>query len=85
MMTRTKLWPVPYLIGDGSGPIVLYVLRIAEFPRDGDHQCAFCHGDPCAERSGPETEIAKYYARAAAATWRMSQPDTCPLCSGRPS
>lgn len=76
---KTRLWPVPYYIGDGSGRMFLYVAVIAQFPRDGDHLCAFCHGDPCAEHSGPETNIGAYFER------NPRSAETCPLCDGRPS
>jgi hypothetical protein len=62
----------------------LYVADISEYPRDAGNLCAFCHGDPCAEHSGPETAIAQYRDRAAA--WLAGAPfETCPLCNGRPT
>lgn len=81
---RTKqggrpLYLVPFYVGDGRGPILLTVTDFAEFLRGPDNQCAFCHGDPCAERSGPETLIGNLYAR----TRRWF--GTCPCCNGRPS
>jgi hypothetical protein len=96
---RRRLYPVPYYIGDGSGRMFLYVADIGcGFPRDGDNLCAFCHGDPCAERSGPQAEIAKCYARWQATYDRYNQDPgsliaasmrregfTCPLCEGRPT
>lgn len=33
---------------------VLDVTHYAEFLRDPDGTCAFCHGDPCAERPCPD-------------------------------
>lgn len=82
---KTRLYPVPFWIGDGSERKFIYVASISEYPRDADHLCAFCHGDPCAERSGPETEIAQYVQRALETPWRNSDGITCPLCLGRPS
>lgn len=91
MITRTRPFPVPFWIGDGSGRVMLYVSGISGgFPRDADGRCAFCHGDPCAEASGPDTEIARYFARG----WlreqsygmrRYALASTCPLCDGRPT
>lgn len=81
-----KLYDVPFLIGDGTGEIMLKVKYIADFPRDADTQCAFCHGDPCAEHSGPGSLIAMYFGRHEED--RLRYPgcyDTCPLCSGKPS
>jgi hypothetical protein len=84
-MAKTRLYPVPFYIGDGSERMFIYVASYSEYPRDVNHLCAFCHGDPCAERSGPETDIAQYIARAMAAPWRHHSGYTCPLCEGRPS
>lgn len=78
---KTRLWPVPYWIGDSSDRMFLYVADISEYPRDAANLCAFCHGDPCAERSGPETEIAKYRDRRPS----YAPFETCPLCQGRPT
>lgn len=95
---RIRLYPVPYYIGDGSGRIFIYVADISEYPRDGDNLCAFCHGDPCAERSGPEAEITKAWERWQAeyakynetpgsiiAASMRTEGFTCPLCLGRPA
>jgi hypothetical protein len=88
---RTRLYPVPNYIGDGSGRMFLYVLDIGGgFPRDAGNLCAFCHGDPCAERSGPETKIGAYFQRGAEreASYgyaRYTLVNTCPLCQGRPT
>lgn len=71
-------YPVPYIIGDGTGEVMLSVAYVAEFPRDARGTCAFCHGDPLAERCGPETLIGAYFARNPTA-------ETCPLCDGQPS
>lgn len=69
---------VPFL-GDGAEPdTVLDVIYIAEYPRGEDGTCAYCHGDPCAETSGPETLIGAYFARN---KWAA----TCPNCDGRPT
>lgn len=76
----SKLYPVPFLCGDGSGEIMLEVSYIANGTPYGEagRSCAFCHGDPCAENDNPEAEINKYFAR-------NEHPETCPCCSGRPS
>lgn len=80
---RTKqgtrpLYVVPFYVGDGRGPILLTVTDWSEFLRGPDNTCAFCHGDPCAQRSGPETLIGNYFAR-------VSWAQTCPCCEGRPT
>jgi hypothetical protein len=67
---------VPFL--DGVGEVMLTVIYIAEYPRGVDGTCAFCHGDPCAERSGPDTLIGKYFAE-------YSWAETCPCCAGKPT
>lgn len=79
---------VPFL-GDGANlshtpgvpdgpPTMLTVIYIAEYPRGVNGTCAYCHGDPCAERSRATSLIAKYYAR-------NSWAQTCPCCDGRPT
>lgn len=61
-----------------DGEVWLDVKYIAEFARDAKGLCAFCHGDPCAESSPPDSLIAR---ELEAATWRGA----CPCCEGRPS
>ena len=73
-----KLYEVPFL-GAGVGPIMLQVIYIAEYARGEDGTCAFCHGDPCAEMSGPETHIGAFRQRLGKAF------ETCPCCNGRPT
>jgi hypothetical protein len=96
MSTRTRLFPVPYYIGDGSERMFIYVADIAEYPRDADNFCAFCHGDPCAEHSGPESNIVQCYERWKATIREYGETSlisqgmrregfTCPLCKGRPT
>lgn len=77
MTQRTYL--VPFIAGDGTEEIMLTVVCIAEYPRGVDDTCAYCHGDPCAERSAPGSLIAQYYARNG--SWAV----TCPCCDGRPT
>lgn len=72
------LYLVPFSPGDERDPILLTVSYWAEFLRGEDGTCAFCHGDPCAERSGPDTLIGNYFAR-------LSWAQTCPCCDGRPT
>lgn len=87
MSNARTTYPVPFVIGDGSGDIMLDVKYITDgFARDADSCCAFCHGDPCAEYSPPESRIAQYHERHAVD--RVKYPgcyDTCPCCNGRPS
>lgn len=67
---------------DGRGEEVwLDVIYHAEFLRGPDGTCAFCHGDPCAERSAPDSLIAR--ERAVAPSWAPFE--TCPCCLGRPT
>ena len=68
---------VPFYPGDGT-LIKLPVAYFAEFLRDGRGWCAFCHADPCAEDSAPDSLIAQFFARN---TWAR----TCPCCDGRPT
>lgn len=72
------LYLVPFL-PDERGPILLTVRYWADYLRGPDDTCAFCHGDPCAERSGPDTLIGNWFAR------NGSWAETCPCCDGRPS
>jgi len=73
-----RLYLVPVYIGDGRDAILLTVRYWAEFLRGPDGTCAFCHGDPCAEQSGPATLISNFYARNPGI-------ETCPVCNGRPT
>jgi hypothetical protein len=68
---------VAFCPGDGT-TIMLEVAYMAEFLRDNDGVCAFCHGDPCAEESGTDTPIGAYFQR-------NPNSETCPCCKGRPS
>lgn len=79
--TRT----VAFTAGDGTQEYI-EVACIAEYPRGADGLCAYCHGDPCAER--PEsagTQIGDFYWRARHAEWRVSSYLSCPCCEGRPT
>lgn len=73
-----RAYLVPFDVGDGRDAILLTVSRHAEFLRGLDGTCAFCHGDPCAELSGPETLIGNFFQR-------NSRAAACPLCDGRPT
>lgn len=53
----------------------------ADFLRDVRNLCAFCHGDPCGERSAPDSLI----MREIAACPPYAPFETCPCCNGRPS
>lgn len=53
------------------------VIYWARFLRGPDGTCAYCHGDPGAKRSGPESAIARFLARAA--DWAHC----CPVCDGQ--
>lgn len=67
---------------DGNGEEVwLDVIYFAEYLRDVDGLCAFCHGDPCGERSAPDSLI----MREIAATPSYGTFETCPCCLGRPT
>jgi hypothetical protein len=66
---------VEYLPGDGTKAFIR-VAYIADYPRDEDGLCAYCHGDPLAQSSAPNSFIAGYYVR-------NPRAETCPLCDGR--
>jgi hypothetical protein len=74
------LYPVPFYCGDGTDAIMLQVRYISDYPKGKSGLCAFCHGDPCAQNSPPDSEIAKYCARTKLAHMRV-----CPCCRGRQS
>lgn len=75
---RLTSWGGP----DGMGEEVwLNVIYFAEYLRDVDGLCAFCHGDPCGENSPPDSLI----MREIAATPSYAQFETCPCCLGRPT
>lgn len=57
----------------------LDVTRFAEYLRDVDGLCAFCHGDPCGENSPPRSLI----MREIAACPSYAPFVTCPNCQGR--
>lgn len=72
--------PNPYQIGrvrylDSGEDIYLDVAYIAEFPRDKDGKCAFCHGG---DWNDPETLIGRFFKLHPSAV-------TCPCCEGRAS
>lgn len=53
------------------------------FARGPDGRCAFCHGDPCAERSDKDSPIYRYM-RDENGKWN-GWASTCPCCEGRPT
>ena len=73
---------IRFYTGDAApgwpGHVELEVDHIAQFPRGQDGTCAFCHGDPCAENSPPDSQIAQFFRRN---RWA----ETCPCCEGRPT
>jgi hypothetical protein len=76
---------IEFIIGDADddigwpGSVELEVAYISEYPRDDRGTCAFCHGDPCAEWSPADSEIARYFER------NKQYAVTCPCCEGRPT
>lgn len=82
LIDSNRIFAIPFLPGDGSGAVLLQV-RYASFGGkltgiDEWGTCPYCHGDPCAEDSGPETLIGGYFQR-------NKYAETCPLCEGRPT
>jgi hypothetical protein len=69
---------VPFSPGDGGEQVLLTVSYWAEYLRDPDGLCAFCHHNIDAW-SNPATLIGDYFVRCG------SWADTCPNCLGRPS
>lgn len=68
---------------DGEGErVILLVSYWAEYLRDINGLCAFCHGDPCADSSPPDSLIAR--ERNCEPPWPSSF-NTCPNCRGRPT
>ena len=67
---------------NGTGEdVVLLVAEWAQYLRDVNGLCAFCHGDPCAESSPPDSLI----ARERACSPSYAPFETCPCCEGRPT
>jgi hypothetical protein len=65
---------ITFTYGEDSVPIHSF----AEYPRDSEGFCAFCHGDPLAEHTDEDTPIGRF--------WKTSLwAETCPCCEGRPS
>jgi hypothetical protein len=60
----------------------IYVSYVSNYPRGSDGYCAFCHGDPCNERSNENSLIAKFYNDCKESN---NSVDTCPMCNGRAS
>ena len=58
--------------------VLLPVSRFCVFVRGPNGTCALCDGDPCNERSAPNSPIARFYANSPHAV-------SCPVCDGRPS
>lgn len=52
---------------------------VSDYARGPDGRCAFCHGDSCAEKSGEDTPIGRYFKE------NEEWAETCPCCDGRPS
>lgn len=80
-MSMADIAELPFYVGDGSDVVRLTVrlpLAMGDFPRGLEWTCAYCEGDPCAERSGPFAPITLYYHRNPRAV-------TCPMCAGRPT
>lgn len=69
---------VTYYPGDGT-EYALDVAYISDFPRGVDGTCAFCKGDPCAERPESPYRIRHYFELNK--TWAQ----VCPMCDGRPT
>ena len=76
-MKHTKTYEVPYYPGNGT-EVMLQVSYIADFPVGADGTCAFCHGDPSAVTSSPDSWIGTYMSNHPFA-------QACPCCEGRPS
>lgn len=84
---------VKFYIGDADshtgwpGYVMLEVDHIADgYARGKDGTCAFCQGDPCAEDSPPESQIAQYFARNREYWIRSgARSVSCPCCDGRPT
>lgn len=66
--------------------VVMRVANYAEYLRDAGGLCAYCHGDPCAERSPAGSAIAVEYRLWKECTWNSKREGfTCPCCLGRPT
>lgn len=82
LIAARRVFAVPFLPGDGSGAVLLQIRYVSAGGQltgpDEWGTCPYCHGDPCAESSGPGTLIGAYMARN---SWAPS----CPLCNGRPT
>lgn len=68
---------IPYRPGDGTLQHV-EVSYIDEFPKNENHRCAFCDGDPLGENSGDDSLIVQFFARC-------PMEETCPMCKGKAS
>ncbi len=66
-------------ISIGDKLVDIEVELFSDFPRGSDGLCALCHGDPCNDRSAPDSLIAQWWAE------NKSWASTCPVCDGRPS
>ena len=51
---------------------------IFSFPRGADGTCAFCHSDPYATHSAPESDIVRYFEQ-------NHQALVCLMCGGHPT
>lgn len=68
---------IRFMPGDPTDGLVDVEWIGFDFARGKDGLCAFCHGDPCAERD-KNTPIGRFYER-------NPNEQTCPMCNGRPS
>jgi hypothetical protein len=76
---------IVFMPGDGTRVVVDVAYVASDFPRNPDGTCAFCLGDPCAEWSGPDSAIARWFARNLDSYRNAHMDMTCPMCGGRPT
>jgi hypothetical protein len=75
---KLKLYKVPFLPGNGT-EVMLEVKYIAQFPKDKDSQCAYCHGDPLAEMEIPASKNIQDFKAS------LTYFEACPCCHGAAS
>lgn len=64
--------------GDGTSYTLDVFSLGPDYPRGKNGTCAFCCGDPCAEREEANERILGFFRR-------NRHADTCPMCFGQPT
>lgn len=79
---------VQFLPGNGAEYMLPVIYIAADFARGPDGTCAFCLGDPCAERDDAPERIQRYmngdyFHNDEWEIGAFKHVEVCPFCEGR--